>query len=140
MAVSSSCYARVFPSSFECRPEPEFSSHSKPKSEIPSSKTSFFPRNGVSSSLILRFPPNFVRQLSTKARRNCSNIGVAQVVAASWTHNNNSADSAASCGGVPAATAVDAPLSPPLIKSLIIMMMLLLMIVKLLMILLLTIF
>ncbi|OVA12218.1 Cys/Met metabolism [Macleaya cordata] len=37
----------------------------------------------------IRFPPNFVRQLSIKARRNCSNIGVAQVVAASWSNNNN---------------------------------------------------
>ncbi|KAM2683086.1 hypothetical protein EV1_044740 [Malus domestica] len=56
------------------------------------------------SSLILRFPPNFVRQLSTKARRNCSNIGVAQIVAASWSNNNpNSGVSAA-----PSATAVDA--------------------------------
>ncbi|KAL3693219.1 hypothetical protein R1sor_006870 [Riccia sorocarpa] len=38
-----------------------------------------------SSPYILRFPPNFVRQLSIKARRNCGNIGVAQVVAASAT-------------------------------------------------------
>ncbi|KAJ7563422.1 hypothetical protein O6H91_03G109500 [Diphasiastrum complanatum] len=35
--------------------------------------------------LILRFPPNFVRQLSIKARRNCGNIGVAQVAAARAT-------------------------------------------------------
>lgn len=53
--------------------------------------------------MILRFPPNFVRQLSNKARRNCSNIGVAQIVAASWSDN-----SATPCGGAPAATAVDA--------------------------------
>jgi cystathionine gamma-synthase len=39
----------------------------------------------LSSATILRFPPNFVRQLSTKARRNCSNIGVAQIVAAAWS-------------------------------------------------------
>lgn len=38
-----------------------------------------------SPPFILRFPPNFVRQLSIKARRNCANIGVAQVVAASVT-------------------------------------------------------
>ncbi|KMT17343.1 hypothetical protein BVRB_2g040350 [Beta vulgaris subsp. vulgaris] len=107
MAVSS-C-ARVFPP-FECRAEPEFSANLKP--EIPSSgarkssRTSFSSTGGTSlcgarslSSLILRFPPNFVRQLSTKARRNCSNIGVAQVVAASWSNN---------IAGVPAATAVDA--------------------------------
>lgn len=37
--------------------------------------------------MILRFPPNFVRQLSIKARRNCSNIGVAQIVAAKWSNN-----------------------------------------------------
>ncbi|KAJ7559375.1 hypothetical protein O6H91_04G082500 [Diphasiastrum complanatum] len=37
--------------------------------------------------LILRFPPNFVRQLSIKARRNCGNIGVAQVVAARATQD-----------------------------------------------------
>ncbi|CAA6658741.1 unnamed protein product [Spirodela intermedia] len=43
-------------------------------------------RGGLSSAVILRFPPNFVRQLSTKARRNCSNIGVAHIVAASWTN------------------------------------------------------
>ncbi|CAN6708596.1 unnamed protein product [Malus baccata var. baccata] len=56
------------------------------------------------SSPILRFPPNFVRQLSTKARRNCSNIGVAQIVAASWSNNTpNSGVPAA-----PSATAVDA--------------------------------
>ncbi|KAF3322934.1 cystathionine gamma-synthase [Carex littledalei] len=41
--------------------------------------------SSFSSTLILRFPPNFVRQLSIKARRNCSNIGVAQIVAASWS-------------------------------------------------------
>ncbi|WOK93279.1 cystathionine gamma-synthase 1, chloroplastic-like [Canna indica] len=46
--------------------------------------------SGLSSTLILRFPPNFVRQLSTKARRNCSNIGVAQIVAASWSNSSPS--------------------------------------------------
>lgn len=56
------------------------------------------------SSLILRFPPNFVRQLSTKARRNCSNIGVAQIVAASWSNNNSNSGIPAA----PSATAVDA--------------------------------
>ncbi|KAL6593756.1 hypothetical protein ACP70R_048657 [Stipagrostis hirtigluma subsp. patula] len=40
----------------------------------------------LASATILRFPPNFVRQLSTKARRNCSNIGVAQIVAAAWSN------------------------------------------------------
>lgn len=40
-------------------------------------------------SLIQTFPVSFVRPLSNKARRNCSNIGVAQIVAASWSSNNN---------------------------------------------------
>lgn len=87
MAVSS--YARAFPS-FECRSDPDFSGTEIPRSgsefagklKSAASHSSF----GL-SSMILRFPPNFVRQLSIKARRNCSNIGVAQVVAASWSNN-----------------------------------------------------
>ncbi|KAK4393134.1 Cystathionine gamma-synthase 1, chloroplastic [Sesamum angolense] len=103
MAVSS--FAKAFPS-FECRSDADFS-----RPEIPSlgysgnSKSATFRGyTGVHglSSLIFRFPPNFVRQLSVKARRNCSNIGVAQVVAASWS--NNQGDSAFT----PAAKAVDA--------------------------------
>ncbi|KAI3785239.1 hypothetical protein L1987_44354 [Smallanthus sonchifolius] len=70
--------------------------------------------NGPSgmSSLILRFPPNFVRQLSNKARRNCSNIGVAQIVAASWS-NNQPPSSAAEAKAVEAASssAVSAPIA-----------------------------
>lgn len=107
MAVSS-C-ARAFPS-FECRSEPDFSgSLPRPnagfrfsgKDNSASSRSQAY---GL-SSLIFRFPPNFVRQLSIKARRNCSNIGVAQVVAASWSNNHagpeftsaaNAADSSAS--------------------------------------------
>ncbi|KAI3726445.1 hypothetical protein L1987_66242 [Smallanthus sonchifolius] len=61
------------------------------------------------SSLILRFPPNFVRQLSNKARRNCSNIGVAQIVAASWS-NNQPPSSAVEAKAVEAA-ASSAPIS-----------------------------
>ncbi|KAL0350864.1 UNVERIFIED_CONTAM: Cystathionine gamma-synthase 1, chloroplastic [Sesamum radiatum] len=103
MAVSS--FAKAFPS-FECRSDADFS-----RPEIPSlgysgnSKSATFRGyTGVHglSSLIFRFPPNFVRQLSVKARRNCSNIGVAQVAAASWS--NNQGDSAFT----PAAKAVDA--------------------------------
>lgn len=60
---------------------------------------------GFSSALILRFPPNFVRQLSTKARRNCSNIGVAQIVAASWSNNTNPVPPPS------AAAAIDGPLA-----------------------------
>ncbi|KAM0936447.1 putative cystathionine gamma-synthase [Dioscorea sansibarensis] len=101
-----------------------------PKSFIPSAAASFYPRStaanhggpdkpsaclrpgssaslrqlGFSSALILRFPPNFVRQLSTKARRNCSNIGVAQIVAASWSNNTNPVPP-------PSAAASDGPLA-----------------------------
>ncbi|KAG8660208.1 hypothetical protein MANES_02G132001v8 [Manihot esculenta] len=56
------------------------------------------------SSLILKFPPNFVRQLSTKSRRNCSNIDVAQVVAASWSDN--------SATGIPSAAAAGSAAIP----------------------------
>ncbi|KAH6761878.1 Pyridoxal phosphate transferases superfamily protein [Perilla frutescens var. hirtella] len=103
MAVSR-C-ARAFPS-FDCRCDPDFS-----RPEIPSAgfhrfsgknkSTTLRAAHGL-SSVILKFPPNFVRQLSIKARRNCSNIGVAQVVAASWSN-----DQAAS-GCTPAVKAVDA--------------------------------
>ncbi|KAK6129268.1 hypothetical protein DH2020_036977 [Rehmannia glutinosa] len=103
MAVSS--FARAFPS-FECRSDPDFS-----RPEIPSagcagkSKPAILGGGAAThglSSLIMRFPPNFVRQLSNKARRNCSNIGVAQVVAASWSNNQGAS------GFTPAAKAVDA--------------------------------
>ncbi|KAK6155072.1 hypothetical protein DH2020_009320 [Rehmannia glutinosa] len=103
MAVSS--FARAFPS-FECRSDPDFS-----RPEIPSagcagkSKPAILGGGAAAhglSSLIMRFPPNFVRQLSNKARRNCSNIGVAQVVAASWSNNQGAS------GFTPAAKAVDA--------------------------------
>nr|XP_009775846.1 PREDICTED: cystathionine gamma-synthase, chloroplastic-like isoform X2 [Nicotiana sylvestris] len=102
MAVSS-C-ARAFPS-FECRSDAEFSG-GIPRHDIPNSGKASILSHGSSvhglSSLIYRFPPNFVRQLSIKARRNCSNIGVAQVVAASWSNNNSSPDF------TPVAKAVDA--------------------------------
>ncbi|GMN42207.1 hypothetical protein TIFTF001_011416 [Ficus carica] len=108
MAVST-C-PRVF-ASFECRSDPDFSGY--PRHEKPGQGRSFrrveSARLGAAaasyrglSSRILRFPPNFVRQLSIKARRNCSNIGVAQIVAASWANNSGSGVPA-----VPTATAVD---------------------------------
>lgn len=65
--------------------------------------------HAFSSSRIFKFPPNFVRQLSNKARRNCSNIGVAQVVAASWSNNTPPSPSAAAA----AAAAVDAAATVP---------------------------
>ncbi|KAJ0098393.1 hypothetical protein Patl1_21879 [Pistacia atlantica] len=64
--------------------------------------------------MIFRFPPNFVRQLSNKARRNCSNIGVAQIVAASWSNNaaSGSSTSAAAASGSAAAAAIPVPAAP----------------------------
>lgn len=59
-----------------------------------------------SGSKILRFPSNFVRQLSNKARRNCSNIGVAQVVAASWSGGNRESSFSASAAGDSALSSV----------------------------------
>ncbi|XP_012441193.1 cystathionine gamma-synthase 1, chloroplastic [Gossypium raimondii] len=122
MAVSSCSFTlspRAFNpySSFECRPDPDFSSApigDKPR--LASSRrvtASSLYAGGISSrglsSLIFRFPPNFVRQLSIKARRNCSNIGVAQIVAASWS-NGPAPDSplAAAASAQAAAAAVTA--------------------------------
>ncbi|RWW78071.1 hypothetical protein BHE74_00013721 [Ensete ventricosum] len=61
--------------------------------------------SGLSSATILRFPPNFVRQLSTKARRNCSNIGVAQIVAASWSNSSQSFEAPRSAASADAVVA-----------------------------------
>lgn len=55
-----------------------------------------------------------MRQLSTKARRNCSNIGVAQIVAASWSNDKPAS------GITPAAKALDAAaaaISPPVAEE-----------------------
>ncbi|CAL5396472.1 unnamed protein product [Camellia sinensis] len=109
MAVSS-C-SRVLPI-FECRSDPEYSTNFRPeypsygdRNSAPppvrkSLSASFDGSPGSLSSLIFKFPPNFERQLSTKARRNCSNIGVSQIVAASWSTNPPPAASA-SAGAPP---------------------------------------
>jgi len=67
------------------------------------------------SSLILKFPPNFVRQLSNKARRNCSNIGVAQIVAAKWSDNSSSRCLSAAAAAKAAAAAASA--SPAIVQE-----------------------
>ncbi|KAG2710198.1 hypothetical protein I3760_04G015200 [Carya illinoinensis] len=118
MAVST-C-PRVFPS-FECRSEPDFSGapnigrgDKKPSHGRLYSSRGTVSFHGGLSSLIFRFPPNFVRQLSTKARRNCSNIGVAQIVAASWSNNPASASAAAAAASAtPASTEPIASLVDP---------------------------
>ncbi|KAF3780339.1 Cystathionine gamma-synthase 1 [Nymphaea thermarum] len=91
---SSSSSASSGSSSFECRSDPELlsgsSSFQRTQRKRISSSLSSSPllmAAGMSSSLIFRFPPNFVRQLSVKSRRNCSNIGVAQIVASAWSNN-----------------------------------------------------
>ncbi|KAJ4835393.1 cAMP-dependent protein kinase regulatory subunit Cgs1 [Turnera subulata] len=118
MAVSSCpCpkYVAALSSSFECRSDPSGTGqpghHGRSSSSSSSSRlgaASFLGSGlgtggcgGGMSSMIFRFPPNFVRQLSVKARRNCSNIGVAQIVAASWTNNQPA-------GSTPAAAAAAA--------------------------------
>ncbi|KAK7295391.1 hypothetical protein RJT34_18298 [Clitoria ternatea] len=108
MAVSSS-HMRF---TFECRSDPDFSSpppacDNLRRRNLRPAAGSAAVFHGLSSSLILRFPPNFQRQLSTKARRNCSNIGVAQIVAASWS-NNNANSPAAGAPPPAAASSVDA--------------------------------
>ncbi|XP_002529997.3 cystathionine gamma-synthase 1, chloroplastic [Ricinus communis] len=105
MAVSSSPCPKLFTTAaaFECRSDPSGTdqpSHARffsRRIRNGTASTSFL--GGGMSSLILKFPPNFVRQLSTKARRNCSNIGVAQIVAASWSNYSS---------GVPSAAAISA--------------------------------
>lgn len=119
MAVST-C-PKVFPS-FECRSESDFSGAPKVGGDGRQSRSRFSERlksargtasfQGGLSSLIFRFPPNFVRQLSTKARRNCSNIGVAQIVAASWSNNPASVPAGAASAAAAAATAATEPILP----------------------------
>ncbi|KAL9427293.1 hypothetical protein AB3S75_029479 [Citrus x aurantiifolia] len=106
LSFSSSC------SSFECRSDPDLSGSArfdKPRisaARVIGASTASF--SGL-SSLIFRFPPNFVRQLSTKARRNCSNIGVAQIVAASWSNGVGSGSNSAAAAAASAAPAPPVP-------------------------------
>uniref|UniRef100_A0A0C9RYM6 plant cystathionine gamma-synthase n=1 Tax=Wollemia nobilis TaxID=56998 RepID=A0A0C9RYM6_9CONI len=78
---------------FECRATPSSGSAKLDQSELKGTarvrargRGGFAFTHWAGAPLIFRFPPNFERQLSIKARRNCSNIGVAQVVAASATN------------------------------------------------------
>ncbi|KAG6741763.1 hypothetical protein POTOM_055042 [Populus tomentosa] len=116
MAVSSCPCPKLFvASSFECR------SDSSSSADQPSQGRSNSARHGTTpflsgagmSSLILKFPPNFVRQLSTKARRNCSNIGVAQIVAASWSNNSAAGAPSAAAAAAAAAAASAIPAAEP---------------------------
>ncbi|KAK9054203.1 hypothetical protein SSX86_025281 [Deinandra increscens subsp. villosa] len=112
MALSS-CASRVS-LSFECRSDSGLSG-AIPRPDDPRFSRKIGAGSGKvpfgMSSLILRFPPNFVRQLSNKARRNCSNIGVAQIVAASWSNNQPPSAAAAAAKAVDAAAAVSAPIA-----------------------------
>lgn len=96
MAVSSFQSPTIFSSTsisgFQCRSDPDLvgspiGGSSRRRVNATAGISSSFTGDGGLSSRILRFPPNFVRQLSIKARRNCSNIGVAQIVAAKWSNN-----------------------------------------------------
>ncbi|KAG9147376.1 hypothetical protein Leryth_019524 [Lithospermum erythrorhizon] len=112
MAISTSSLLPLpSPSPFICRSDPDFSSPDFPSSASFCGKSTAAKKVGGGgyglSSLILRFPPNFVRQLSNKARRNCGNIGVAQVVAASWSDEDGGVGFGTSAAAA-AAKAVDA--------------------------------
>ncbi|KAF8091447.1 hypothetical protein N665_0445s0032 [Sinapis alba] len=116
MAVSSFQCPTIFSSAsnpaFQCRPDPDLvgspiGGSSRRHFNSTAGIASSFTGDGRISSMILRFPPNFVRQLSIKARRNCSNIGVAQIVAAKWSDNPAS--------GLPSAAA--AASSAPAVSS-----------------------
>lgn len=112
MAVSS--HARLLSPTFDCRSDPVLALASAHRRNTygrfahePKSVKGTVASHGLSSFPIFKFPPNFVRQLSNKARRNCSNIGVAQVVAASWS-NNSSPSSSAAAAAASAVNTVDA--------------------------------
>ncbi|VVA96112.1 unnamed protein product [Arabis nemorensis] len=99
MAVSSfqcpTIFSSISISGFQCRSDPDLvgspiGGSSRRRVNATSGISSSFTGDGGLSSRILRFPPNFVRQLSIKARRNCSNIGVAQIVAAKWSNDPSS--------------------------------------------------
>ncbi|KAJ6866864.1 cystathionine gamma-synthase 1 [Populus alba x Populus x berolinensis] len=117
MAVSSCPCPKLFvASSFECRSDSSSSSADQPsqgRSNSARHGTTPFLSGAGMSSLILKFPPNFVRQLSTKARRNCSNIGVAQIVAASWSNNSAAGASSAAAAAAAAAAASAIPAAEP---------------------------
>lgn len=126
MAVSS-CHCTKLLAAFECRSDPsgtEQPSHGRYSARVKSVRqgTASFLGGGI-SSLIFKFPPNFVRQLSTKARRNCGNIGVAQVVAASWSNNSAAgipsaaASNAASAAATAATAAIPAAVPAELVAS-----------------------
>lgn len=118
MAVSSFQCPTIFSSSsisgFQCRSDPDLvgspvGGSSRRRVNVTAGIASSFAGDGGLSSRILRFPPNFVRQLSIKARRNCSNIGVAQIVAAKWSNNPSS--------GLPSAAAAAAASSASAVSS-----------------------
>ncbi|XP_023521691.1 cystathionine gamma-synthase 1, chloroplastic-like [Cucurbita pepo subsp. pepo] len=116
--MAGSSHARLLGPASDCRSCPDLAvagrfrghSYSRFTHEAKSVKATVA-SYALSSSRIFKFPPNFVRQLSTKARRNCSNIGVAQVVAASWSNNSSPFQSAAaaSANAVDAAAAAAVP-------------------------------
>ncbi|CAL9093283.1 unnamed protein product [Musa acuminata var. zebrina] len=81
LCLPSTPHSKPYFSATDCRSS---DSGARPRIEMPAASSL---RGGRASPLILRFPPNFVRQLSIKARRNCCNIGVAQIAAASWSND-----------------------------------------------------
>ncbi|KAJ8750205.1 hypothetical protein K2173_014120 [Erythroxylum novogranatense] len=123
MAISSSClspklFATGAGSFFECRSDPAGTDQPSHAHRVNLSRhltASSFLGGGLPSALILRFPPNFVRQLSTKARRNCSNIGVAQIVAASWANNPSSLTPPAAAAAANSSAA--APVAEPTVMT-----------------------
>ncbi|WOL11552.1 cystathionine gamma-synthase 1, chloroplastic-like [Canna indica] len=104
MAVSSAFYSPLLNSSSGERLFSDSSAPSHPKRiPFPSFLRGGTPRfAGLSSARVLRLPPKFSRQLRTKVRRNCSDIGVAHIAVASWS--NGSASSEAPRSAVSTAT------------------------------------
>ncbi|RWW56476.1 hypothetical protein BHE74_00036806 [Ensete ventricosum] len=100
LCLPSTPHSKPYFSAADCRSS---DSGARPRIEMPAASSL---RGVCASPLILRFPPNFVRQLSIKARRNCSNIGLAQIVAASWSNGPPAFD------GPPSAASSDASAVP----------------------------
>ncbi|RRT34039.1 hypothetical protein B296_00057472 [Ensete ventricosum] len=100
LCLPSTPHSKPYFSAADCRSS---DSGARPRIEMPAASSL---RGVRASPLILRFPPNFVRQLSIKARRNCSNIGLAQIVAASWSNGPPAFD------GPPSAASSDASAVP----------------------------
>ncbi|CAN6483565.1 unnamed protein product [Victoria cruziana] len=92
--AATSSFSSSAAASFKCRSFPEVLSNSSSFKRSQrkwiswsSLSSHLLTAAGMLSSLIFKFPPNFVRQLSAKSRCNCNNIGITQVMASARSDN-----------------------------------------------------